>query len=126
MLQRGDRMPHVVVHGLDGAEVRYADIWQHRNLLLVVLPEDDAGFAQYACEVRDRTADIAATETVTVLTRDEVPAAPRPGLLIADRWGEIYFVVGARQPSDLPPMDELLDWLRYVQHECPECQGEVK
>jgi hypothetical protein len=126
MLQRGDQMPHVVLHQLDGAEVRYADIWQHRNLLLVMLPEDDAGFDQFAGQVRDRAADIAAAETVLVITREDVAGAPSPGLLIADRWGEIYFVVWARRAQELPPMEQLLDWLRYVQHECPECQGEVK
>jgi hypothetical protein len=23
-------------------------------------------------------------------------------------------------------MDEILEWLRYIDHECPECQGEAR
>jgi hypothetical protein len=23
-------------------------------------------------------------------------------------------------------MDEILEWLRYIDHECPQCQGEAR
>ena len=128
MLHRGDPVPHFTIRGIDGSVVSYAtDVWQARNLLLVTLPErTTAQFGTYEAALEARREDLAALETKCVVTTEDVPGALRPGVLIADRWGEVYFSVEARDASDLPGADELLDWLRYVQHECPECQGEAK
>jgi hypothetical protein len=60
------------------------------------------------------------------MTREAVAGVPTPGLLIADRWGEIYFVGTAPRACELPGPLEILEWLRYIEYECPECQGEVK
>ena len=128
MLQRGDQVPHFSVKRPDGSEVCYAaDVWQQRNLLLVVLPDRSGnGFAEYAAGLAERRADMAAAETTLVVTTEEVPGAPRPGVLIADRWGEIQLAAQATRPRDLPQADELLEWLRYVQYKCPECEGEAR
>jgi hypothetical protein len=46
--------------------------------------------------------------------------------VVADRWGEIYYLQGADRTGDLPTPHELAEWLRYVRNECPECQGEAR
>jgi hypothetical protein len=129
MLQRGDRVPHFTARRQDGSEVRYeTQIWQQRNLLLVSIPggRDEGGFAEYAQRLTERAADIAATETAIVITGADIAGVPRPGVVIADRWGEIAFAVQSALASDLPAADELVEWLRYVQHKCPECEGEAR
>jgi hypothetical protein len=73
-----------------------------------------------------RRADVAAHDTRYVLTYDAVSGVPHPGVLIADRWGEIYAVFDGAFASDLPAVDEIVEWLRYIHHECPECQGEAR
>ena len=126
MLQRGGRVPHFDVRTIDGARVRYRDVWQARNLLLLSLAAPAGEFADYLAGVQARLADISDQQTTFVATTEEVAGVPRPGVLIADRWGEIYSVVPAEHPSDLPPVDDLLEWLRYIQHACPECEGETR
>jgi hypothetical protein len=125
MLQRGDRVPHFTVTTPGGAAVRYGDIWQHDALLLVSLP-DDAPARAYADRLDRRRADVIAHEARYVLTHDVVPGVPQPGLVIADRWGEIYAVFDGPSASDLLAAEDVIEWLRYVHHECPECQGEAR
>jgi hypothetical protein len=45
---------------------------------------------------------------------------------VADRWGEIVYIAGGVQVAELPSPHELADWVSYVQHRCPECEGEAK
>ncbi len=126
-LQRGDRVPHFDVDQIDGTRARYSDQWQMRNLVLLSLPDGDgAELVEYATRLAERRAAIDAEQTALVLTRAPIPGVPRPGLVIADRWGEIYSVVDARSAAELPTLDDLLEWLRYIQHACPECEGEVR
>jgi hypothetical protein len=48
-------------------------------------------------------------DTACVITRDEVPGAPRPGVVIADRRREIHLVQDARPVEELPSVVELVE-----------------
>lgn len=127
MLQPHDQVPQFTVATRDGAVVAYETLWQRKNLLLVLLPETEPeAAAEYAARLDAQLSELTANDTACIVTRDRVPAVPAPGVLVADRWGEIYFVARGERVADLPPVDDLLEWLRYVQHECPECQGEAR
>jgi hypothetical protein len=135
IVEKGDRVPHFTVSRLDGSKAEYAaSTWQHRNLLLVTLPAARTGdaterlaaaAAAYADEVGSRAAQWAALETDVVITTDRIAGVPSPGVVIADRWGEIQAAWHEPTPDRLPPADELVEWLRYIQQVCPECQGEA-
>ena len=43
--------------------------------------------------------------------------------LVTDEWGEVFFVVDAGPEHDLPPADELVEWVRFAAIQCPECEG---
>ena len=127
MLQRGELVPHFAVTRLDGSRASYGDIWQRKNLLLVLLPaEESAERAEYVLHLRERSQEVAAHETECVITAEDVLSLPHPGILIADRWGEIYFVGNGGLIADLPNIDEILEWLRFIEHQCPECEGETR
>jgi hypothetical protein len=127
MLQRGDRVPHFDVEQIDGTRARYGELWQLRNLLLLSLPDDEPGeFVDYATRLVRRQAEFSAEEAGVVMTRAPITGVPRPGVVIADRWGEIYSVVNARSAPELPTVEDLLEWFRYIRHACPECEGEAK
>jgi hypothetical protein len=111
---------------LDGSRVRYVDLWQRRNLLLVTLRAGDPTGADYATGLARYGQAFTAHDAVTVVTHDVVPGLPAPGILAADRWGTIYEVAAATRAVDLPGMDTVAEWLRYIDYECPECQGEVR
>jgi hypothetical protein len=126
-LQVGGAMPHFTVTRTDGTRVRYESIWQRKNLLLVLLPRKaDSASEEYASQVADRSADITTEDAEYVVTRDPIAGAPTPGVVVADRWGEVHFIAGADDVSALPSPDDLVDWLRYVQVKCPECEGESR
>jgi hypothetical protein len=44
-----------------------------------------------------------------------------PGLVVADRWGEIVHVA-----REVPRVADVLDWLDHLEQRCPECEGEAR
>jgi hypothetical protein len=127
MLQARQQIPHFTIRDRDGSTVDYGRIWQHQNLLLVLLDSrrpDTA--ATYVEHLQAHPADLTAHDTACVVTGEAVPGAPLPGVIIADRWGEIWHVHRADSNADLPRAEALVEWLRYVQMQCPECQGETR
>ena len=121
-----DVMPMFTATNADGTLVRYDDIWQRKNLLLVSLPPDDPTAAAYATSLSVLELDLAAYDAVLLVTTTRVEGVPSPGVVVADRWGEVYYVQEADRAAGLPAPDELTDWLRFVRNECPECQGETR
>ncbi len=129
-LARGSTLPpHMRVITLDGSPFDYAGTWQRRNLLLVALPPAGARDSDEAAWLAALDTSRQALETydaAVVVTRDAVPGLDAPGVLVADRWGEVAFVQTARRIADLPPPAALDDWLKFVDHACPECEGEAR
>ncbi len=128
MLQRGDLIPHFDVTSLQGDTVSYSTLWQRRNLVLITVPasDPDGTFTHYVSQLSARGPASTAADTEWVITRDAVTGVPCPGVVVADRWGEVIHVATGSQASELPLADELVDWVTYVQHQCPECEGEAK
>ena len=127
MLQRGDLMPMFTVTDLrDGTRAAYDTIWQHRELVLVSTPQHDATGAAYVASVVASAPALQTREARLVITADPIPGMPAPGVLVADQWGEIHYVQGEDSAAALPPPTELVDWLHFVQMQCPECQGETR
>ncbi len=119
-------VPHFDVMALDGRRVRYAEVWQRRNLVLACLPHAAAGAARWLEEVHEHDRELERLETTFVATADGVPGVPCPGLIIADRWGEVMHRDTPSDVSGLMAVDDLLEWVRYVQYKCPECEGEAR
>jgi hypothetical protein len=42
------------------------------------------------------------------------------GLVVADRYGQIFYVAHAESKHALPPPRELTEWLKYLGTLCPE------
>lgn len=122
LLTRGDLVPDFDVTTLGGSHVRYADHWQQRNLLLVSLPA--SGADAYARALDAHMPELTAHDTVCVMTTDRIQGIAPPAVVIADKWGEIQHIAGAASAADLPRPEELIEWLRWVQMHCPECEGE--
>jgi hypothetical protein len=120
-------VPHFSVTTIDGEPCVYAELWQKKSLLLVVIPTlASADRDAYISTLRNHIADLTAHDTSCVITSDDVAGVRCPAIIIADRWGEIAFVAEAASAANLPPVDTLIDWLRHVQGRCPECEGEAR
>lgn len=131
LLKSGDEMPHFRATTVEGRPFRYDEIWQRKNLVLIVLPAERPESATRVSVARLTDWSITAVRTAGddtewVITRDEIEGVGTPGVVVADKWGEIQFAQSARSLTDLPNGDELAEWLDYVRYQCPECQGEAK
>lgn len=126
MLQPHDLVPHFEVTDIRGERVRYSSIWQRKNLVLVTLPDPDSWSQDYADRLMTGVPGPNDDDTAWIVTRDRVAGLPHPGVVVADRWGEVVHVAQPSEVQDLPAPDEIAESVRYLQHRCPECEGEAK
>ena len=127
MLQRGDSVPHFEVKTIAGELFSYSTIWQRKHLVLIALPTSESEAAgTYTSELVARRSEFTAKGAECVVTRDRVPGIRSPGVVVADRWGEIVHIATTSHVDDLTSPEELLEWLDYLDRRCPECEGEAK
>jgi hypothetical protein len=127
MLQTGDLVPHFIVTTFSGESFDYSDIWQRKTLVLVLLPHaESAASTKFVDQLTNQMFELTGDDSACVITRDRVSGVPSPGIVVADRWGEIHHVAEGKTVDDLPGPEDLIEWLRYVQHRCPECEGESR
>jgi hypothetical protein len=126
MLQRGDSVPHFEIQTIRGALFSYSTIWQRKNLVLVALPAEVESRESYVSRLIARQSEFSARGAECVMTRDHVPGIQSPGVIVADRWGEVAHAATTSQVDDLTSPEELLEWLDYLDMRCPECEGEAK
>jgi len=126
MLHPGDLVPHFEVTDLYGKRVDYSSIWQRKNLVLVMLSDTDPSSRFYAEQLMARGRDSRADDTEWVVTSDRIAGISNPCAVVADRWGELMHVARAPDVAHLPVLDELVEWVDYLQHRCPECEGEAR
>ena len=51
---------------------------------------------------------------------------PPGSLVIADQWGEVFHIHRGRpEEHGFPGPEEVVEWLKFVAIQCPECQGEA-
>ena len=126
MLTCGDQVPHFEATVASGDLFKYSSIWQHKNLVLVALPEDAPAAVSDGLEQAARNSACDQSQSVCVITRDRVPGLQAPAALVADRWGEIVYLTMVASLDELPALSDLLEWLDYVRQQCPECEGEAR
>ncbi len=124
-MRRGDQLPQFSVTTVDGCRLHYADLWQHKNLVLVTVSTDGSA-APYASDLLREQQSVAEHDTAWIVTADPIDGLPPASVVIADRWGEIQFIVTGQPARALPSVAEVVEWLEHVRHQCPECQGEAR
>jgi hypothetical protein len=122
----GDLLPHFEVTDFYGRRIDYSSIWQRKNLVLVMLSHTDPSSRSYADHLMARGRDSQEDDTEWVVTCDRIAGMSSPGAVVADRWGELVHVALAQDVAHLPVPDELVEWVDYVRHRCPECEGEAR
>jgi hypothetical protein len=116
-----EQVPHFDVNTIDGRRVRYSELWQHRNLVLVLINADDRRARSYIQALQAHAGDFLVRETALVITSEPVTGFRTPTVVVADRWGEIVHETVAPEASMLPSGEDLLEWVNFVQIQCPEC-----
>jgi peroxiredoxin len=96
----------------------------HRNILaeaarvmaVVALPLDEVRTLSERLRVPFTLLADEDGKTTTRMLGESAHAA----LCIADRYGVIYYLEAVPSTSDLPDVQAVLDWLEFVQIQCPE------
>jgi len=125
MLKQGDLLPHFSVTDLAGQRVDYASIWQRKNLVLVMLSDAGRSSHAYAEQLMAQARGSKQGDIAWLVTGDHIAGLPSPVAIVADRWGELMLVAVRLQRSQLPAPEELVEWVDFVRHRCPECEGEA-
>jgi peroxiredoxin len=127
MLGRGDMVPHFEIRTLQGQRFSYSSIWQKKNLLLVTLPTLDAhSVDDYLTELEAGLERLGHQDLEYVITRDPIAGLSASTVLVADIWGEIVFTAEDSEVAALPAPRDVLEWVNYLNHRCPECEGEAR
>ncbi len=131
LLGEGDELSDFEARTLGGGVVTYRhDAWQRKMVAAVRFREPESAPARaYRARLGDRERELTAHDTLLLVVGPHdrgADAFPAPGLVIADRWGGVRFVAHPADDEGLPAVGEVIDWLRFVQVECPECQGESR
>jgi hypothetical protein len=126
-LRPGDLVPHFTVMDAAGRKVSYRDaVWQRRELVLVTLPRASTSSQDLLRRAADWCPALERQEVACVITDESVDGIPPCRFVVADRWGEIVAVQALDAPAALPSLEQVLEWVGYVQRQCPECQGETR
>jgi hypothetical protein len=75
--------------------------------------------AGYGRSLNERAEDFAAWDGV--LTLLDPDGEPEHLVAVVDRYGQLYEVTSALDPSDLPSAHALEEWFRFLAPACPEC-----
>jgi hypothetical protein len=130
-LDRGMLLRDIPIVTLDGAPAWLSDFRGRRNVVLI-FAGTDAEEARLISELREckdavreeeavaaifTGADAAIRGCYGALDERDTPAA---ALYISDRYGEIFFAAHVRRGQPLPSAAEVLEWLRFINSQCPE------
>lgn len=120
-LTRGLLLKDILVRTPDGRDVYVSDFRSRRNVVLI-FPGDRRDVATTIIEQLAHNPTLAEEEAVLLVASSadarRLYDAPMSALFISDRYGEIFFSV--RHPDPLPDADEVLKWLEFINHQCPE------
>jgi peroxiredoxin len=119
-LARGSLLRDIPVRNSDGREVHVSDFRGRKNVVLIFPDPGDPPECSALLETRDTA--LADNEAVLLVAASDAARdlydAPKSALFITDRYGEIFFSV--RHPEPLPDVGEVLQWLEFINLQCPE------
>ena len=126
VMHPGELIAHFDGLTVDGRQLHYSQLWQHRNLVLFVLPPSLHDSARlYLRAVAARLSKLQPDDTTLVLSDRALERLPLGTLVIADRWGEIAHLQElVSNIAAWPSVDEVLEWVEFIRMKCPECPPE--
>ena len=128
MIRAGQLVPHFEVADVTRGRVSYVEhIWQRRILVLLTIGSGafkSGGISGTELDALRRR--LLGHDAELVATRDHIDDVPAAGVVIADSWGEVAFVEEGPAASLVHEPSRILEWVQYLQHVCPECEGERK
>lgn len=122
-LSPGDLIPTFEGETGDGRRLQYQEVWQRRNVVLLVLSATArAEASSYLTAVEARVSKLRPDDTTLVICDHRINGVPLGTVVVADRWGEIAYIQElTSHPAEWPSVDEILEWVEFIRVKCPEC-----
>ena len=104
---------------------RYRELQEWETELIALVPGKPEEVLDFSCDL-NLPNPVALEQAGMIsfklgLAGEAGAQGPQAGLIIADRWGEIYETFRAGGGHDLPSEDEVLKNVRFIEIQCPEC-----
>jgi hypothetical protein len=137
--RKGDRIPDFEAHDAGGKLLSTSQFRGRVNLVLVFVSELEksplveemaARYGEFKAESAELIIVARAINTqidLPYLVRDahgaicDRFAAGSDAVFITDRFGEIFAIYRKPQVPSLPSVDAVLQWLEFINRQCPEC-----
>lgn len=148
-LQAGKELPSLTLPEAGGGLVRTWDFHGRENLILVLASDPTSASARHFLEklalsyeeIRTEETEVLPIVRASLTEADDIKrmlgwkgrimvdetgevfsrygVAEQVAVIIADRYGEIYYRTDA-SIKEIPSIEEVLSWLRFIQSQCPE------
>jgi len=115
---RGQDLPEISGAASDGRKIHTSDLRGRKNTVIIFSGEpSDESSQELIRALSDRHSEIQDEEAEIIVCEDN--ELHRAAICIADRYGEVYF--SAFFSDTAPSAENVLEWLRYIEIQCPEC-----
>jgi hypothetical protein len=107
---------------VNGAVVPHGHLWQHRNVVLFVLPDKlDVARTSYLEKLDRRLHELKPPDTSLVIAH-RIDGVPPNTIVITDRWGEVVHIAPLESDVSVwPAIDDIIEWVSFIRMKCPEC-----
>jgi hypothetical protein len=115
---RGQELPEIRGAASDGRTIHTSDLHGRKNIVAIFPGEQSSdSIRELIRALSDRHDEIHDEEAEVIVAEDT--ELHRAAICIADRYGEVYF--SAFFSDTVPSADSVLEWLRFIEIQCPEC-----
>src|SRR5262245_58597683 len=116
--RRGQELPEIPGAASNGRQVLTSDLHGRKNTVVIFSGEQSKDSTQDLVRaLSDRIGEIQDEEAEVIICEDN--ELHRAAICISDRYGEVYF--SAFFSDTAPSAESVLEWLRYIEIQCPEC-----
>lgn len=127
----GRRLPDLDLPSADGKGMRILPSGRRSHLIVVVHERRCPACEAFVRSLEAEREEIESWDGRVLAVRDperrlgDALGLETPAVVVADQWGEVHLAHAAGDEHAFPTPAELVQWLRYLAIQCPECQGEA-
>jgi hypothetical protein len=114
-----EELPEIWGTTSDGRRIYASDLHGRKNIVLIFSGgQSHAPVRELVRALSVRYGEIQDEEAEIIVVEED--ALDRAAICIADRYGEVYFSEFCSDTA-CTSADNVLEWLRFIESQCPEC-----
>jgi hypothetical protein len=114
-----EELPEIWGTTFDGRRIHASDLRGRKNIVVIFSGQQSSEPVEELVRALSvRHGEIQDEEAELILVEES--RLPRAAICIADRYGEVYFSEFCSDTA-CTSADNVLEWLRFIEIQCPEC-----